>query len=186
MVHPETTRAPTEPRRGIIMKLSAVVMGIPVLALPLAATLGALLDPLRRKKAAGREFVFVARLNALPTDGQPRRFSVVAERQDAWNRYPPAPMGAVFVRRERPDAPPRAYSAVCPHLGCSVDFKPERNRYQCPCHNSMWDDQAQRIDPDRCPSPRDLDELEVEIRSGDQIWVRYVRFRSGIAQKVAE
>ena len=36
------------------------------------------------------------------------------------------------------------------------------------------------------PSPRDLDTLKVEIRDGGEVYVRFERFRGGIAEKVPE
>ena len=33
---------------------------------------------------------------------------------------------------------------------------------------------------------RDLDELKVEVRSGDEVWVNYEKFRGGIEKKIAE
>jgi hypothetical protein len=53
----------------------------------LAAGLLTLLDPLRRK-AGISGFVHVTSLSALPEDGTPRRFPVIADRVDAWNKFP--------------------------------------------------------------------------------------------------
>ena len=32
-----------------------------------------------------------------------------------------------------------ALSAVCTHLGCTVQYKPERNIIQCACHGGVYD-----------------------------------------------
>jgi len=32
----------------------------------------------------------------------------------------------------------RAYSAICPHLGCLVHWDPEGRRFPCPCHASVF------------------------------------------------
>jgi len=32
-----------------------------------------------------------------------------------------------------------ALSNKCTHRGCKVSFKPEQNRFECPCHGSMYD-----------------------------------------------
>ncbi len=32
----------------------------------------------------------------------------------------------------------KVVSAVCTHLGCSVQWAQERNRFECPCHGSMF------------------------------------------------
>jgi menaquinol-cytochrome c reductase iron-sulfur subunit len=163
-----------------------VAVGALVSLVPLASGLLVFLDPLRRNKAQAKKFVRVASLETVPADGEPHRVPVIDIRVDAWNLYPPAPIGAVFLRRESAEAPLKAYSSVCPHLGCSVDFKTERNEYVCPCHNSLWNVDATRVDPLNCPAPRDLDELEVEVRNGDEVWVYYQKFRGGIERKIAE
>ena len=172
-------------RRGWMVRLAAVLVGFPALLLPVVSALGVFLDPLRRRKRGDENGVRVTTLDAIPPDGQPYRFPVISGREDAWNRYPPQPIGAVFLRRVQGGGPPKAYSAVCPHLGCSVDFRPDRHHFQCPCHNSTWKTDATRINPHRCPSPRDLDELDVEVR-GVEVWVQYKRFRSGTAEKIEE
>jgi cytochrome b6-f complex iron-sulfur subunit len=37
----------------------------------------------------------------------------------------------------------KVVSAVCPHLGCSVQWAAERNRFECPCHGSMFNARGQ-------------------------------------------
>ena len=36
----------------------------------------------------------------------------------------------------------------------------------------------------KSPSPRGLDELEVEIRSDNEIWVKFQNFRAGEKEKI--
>ena len=42
----------------------------------------------------------------------------------------------------RKDGEVRAFSAVCPHAGCVVDWKAARGEIVCPCHNGRFDDQG--------------------------------------------
>lgn len=44
-----------------------------------------------------------------------------------------------FVLIRLPDGRLRAYSMVCLHLWCLVDYKPERLQIECPCHGSIYD-----------------------------------------------
>ncbi len=37
----------------------------------------------------------------------------------------------------------KVVSAVCTHLGCSVQWAPERNRFECPCHGSLFNARGQ-------------------------------------------
>ena len=180
---------PTTPdpnsRRGFMRRVLAVGAGAIAALAPLGAALAVFLDPLG-KKAGGGKFVRVGSLSAVPPDGKPYRFEVIADRWDAWNYYPPAPIGAVYLRRTSDSAPPEAFSTVCPHLGCSVDFRSATGQYLCPCHNSAFEVDGTRVDPAHSPSPRDLDTLAVEVRDGDEIWIEYKRFKGGVAAKIEE
>ena len=169
-------------RRGFLYNTAAAIIGFIALAIPLAAGLVTFFAPLGRRAKGNR--VRVASLDDIPPDGIPRRFPViVSRRRDAWNVYPPEAIGAVFLRRTSENAPPEAVTSVCPHLGCAVDFRGSLGYYLCPCHNSSWLPDGTRVDPASSPSPRDLDELKVEVRDG-QVWVDYQKFRSGISEQV--
>ncbi len=90
--------SPAQDRRAFLSKASAVVIGGSLVVAPVVAGLCVALDPLRRKSEAGAS-VLVATLNSLPEDGEPRKFSVLATRVDAWNRTPNVPIGAVYLQR---------------------------------------------------------------------------------------
>jgi menaquinol-cytochrome c reductase iron-sulfur subunit len=177
------TTAPTPPhdRRDFITKASAIVIGGSLALAPAAAGLCLLLDPLRRKTETGAS-VFVANLNSLPEDGEPRKFSVLATRIDAWNRTPNVPVGAVYLQR-LPENKVRALNVVCPHAGCFVDYRPANSNFFCPCHNSSFALDGRILDP-KSPSPRGLDELPVELRNGSEIWVTFQNFRAGVHEKI--
>ncbi|HEY2839673.1 MAG TPA: Rieske 2Fe-2S domain-containing protein [Pirellulales bacterium] len=172
--------SPTE-RRGFFTKFAAVVTGALLFVCPALAGVAVVLDPLRRKSGRG-EMLKITTLDALPENGEPRRFPVVADRQDAWTRFPAEPIGAVFLRRTGPKTV-EALSACCPHLGCFVDFKPQREEYQCPCHTSAFSVDGAFISG---PSPRGLDTLECVVKSeGDQeeVWVKFENFYTGREEK---
>ena len=132
-------------------------------------------DPLRKKAKAG-EFVFVASLTALPEDGLPRKFPVIAGHTDAWNKFPPAPVGAVYLRRTGKTV--EALNVVCPHAGCFVDFNSETKSFLCPCHNSTFALNGKISDPSS-PSPRAMDKLSAQIRNGTEVWVKFQNFQAG-------
>jgi menaquinol-cytochrome c reductase iron-sulfur subunit len=170
-------------RRGFFTKLAAVVVGSVVTIVPFAAGLFAYLDPLRRKSETG-DFVRIAPLDALPPDGMPRRFPVLANRSDAWNFFSNQPVGAVYLRRTGADHV-EALNSTCPHAGCFVDFDRPADCYKCPCHNSRFAVDGAIIDPS--PSPRPMDALAVELRESNgakDVWVKFENFYTGIAEKV--
>lgn len=61
----------------------------------------------------------------------------------------------------------RAFSAVCTHLNCTVQFRPDLAHIWCACHNGHFDLNGINISG---PPPRPLDPLVVNVR-GDQIVV---------------
>ncbi|MCG8449387.1 MAG: hypothetical protein MI725_07400, partial [Pirellulales bacterium] len=75
----------------------AILAGAFTLLTPLAAGVASFLSPLLRKSKNPQ--VRVALLSQVPDDGLPRYFPVIAERQDAWNRYPQQRVGAVYLVR---------------------------------------------------------------------------------------
>lgn len=172
---------PPPDRRNFITRAAAVVIGGLVTLIPATAGLLVLFDPLRRKSDAGGA-VLVASLNALPETGEPRKFPVLATRVDAWNRTPNVPVGAVYLQRMK-DNSVRALNVVCPHAGCFVDFRPKQGHFHCPCHDSSFSVDGKILDP-KSPSPRPLDNLQVEIRNRTEIWVKFQNFRAGTHEKI--
>ncbi len=61
------------------------------------------------------------------------------------------PTGAkIAITRHKDDAGDEtdfiALSSVCPHLGCKVHWQPNENRFFCPCHNGVFNEQGVGID----------------------------------------
>jgi menaquinol-cytochrome c reductase iron-sulfur subunit len=176
-------------RRSFLAALVGALVGLT----PLAAGLGVLLDPLRRKN--GADFVSVAPLSAIPDDGVPRAFPVVVDRVDAWTTMPDEPVGLVFLVRQPGQATPIAFTATCPHAGCYVGFNAESGEFRCPCHTSSFHLDGSRIGGENSVAPRDMDTLEVVVESetsangGDpsaaMVKVEFKRFQTGRHTKTA-
>ena len=60
----------------------------------------------------------------------------------------------------------RAFSAVCTHLQCIVNYVPERNQIECPCHQGVYSIDGQNISG---PPPRPLEEMLVTVNEGTVI-----------------
>ncbi|HYW79289.1 MAG TPA: Rieske (2Fe-2S) protein [Thermoguttaceae bacterium] len=178
-----------EDRRGFLAKAVAVVAGTVALAVPAVVGIVAALNPLRQKSQSGL-LLRLTSLDALPEDGTPRKFPIIADRTDAWNRFPNEPIGAVYLRRTGAKSV-EAVQTVCPHAGCSVQFtagsgeEDAGGKFFCPCHAASFDLAGKRLDA-TSPSPRDLDTLEVEIRNETDVWVKFEDFQTGTAKKVAK
>lgn len=61
----------------------------------------------------------------------------------------------------------RAFSAVCTHLTCTVQFESDTGTFYCPCHNGRFDLAGNVISG---PPPRPLEEYAVEV-VGSEIFV---------------
>jgi Rieske Fe-S protein len=61
----------------------------------------------------------------------------------------------------------RAFSAVCTHLNCTVQYRPDLAEIWCACHNGHFDLNGQNV---AGPPPRPLEAYVVNVR-GNQIVV---------------
>ena len=68
---------------------------------------------------------------------------------------------AILIRT--PEGELRAFSAVCTHLGCTVQYVPESKVIWCPCHSGMFDLHGRNIGG---PPPRPLPEFRVNVQEG--------------------
>ncbi|MGC4006591.1 MAG: Rieske 2Fe-2S domain-containing protein [Pirellulales bacterium] len=172
-----------EPRRNFLAASLAVVIGGIVTAVPVFSGLWVFTDPLRRKGAASG-MVRVASLESVPDDGLPKLFSIVQDRNDAWNLYKNEPVGSVYISRKPQTKDLTVFQSCCPHAGCAVGYSGESKKFLCPCHNSAFQLDGEMIQPS--PSPRPLDTLKYEIRGEagkEEIWVLYENFKTGVAEK---
>ncbi|MCC6234987.1 MAG: Rieske (2Fe-2S) protein, partial [Verrucomicrobiales bacterium] len=165
MNRPPPPPAPgAEPRRDFLLKAATVALGGAAVAPPMAAGIAFALDPVRRQTPSAAGFSRITTLDALPADGVPRKFAVLADRVDAWNRFPRTAVGAVYLRRAA-DQTVTAVHSICPHAGCFVDYQPGKSQFYCPCHNSAFSVDG-AVSGVGNPSARGLDSLPVEIRNG--------------------
>ncbi len=170
------------PNRRDFLRLGAIASGN-LFALALAIPgLKFLLDPLG-KRSAGGEFRPLARLGDLQV-GEPKAFAVLAERRDAWVRYPREPVGSVWLVRQPAGSKPAvvAFTAECPHLSCPIALAADRGSFFCPCHNSGFHFDGSRTND---VSPRGMDTLEVELSPDPdpEVRVRFERFQPQTAEK---
>jgi len=168
-------------RRDFLKKSLAIILGGVAAFLPALAAVIALTDPLRRQTSSAGA-VRITSVDALPQDGVPRKFPVLASRTDAWNKSVNVPIGAVYLRRTGAGKV-EALNVVCPHAGCFVDYSAARAGFVCPCHNSSFELDGAIADASS-PSPRALDTLPVEIRPDGSVWVTFQNFQAGRAEKV--
>lgn len=61
-----------------------------------------------------------------------------------------------------------AVSAVCTHLGCITQWKPEVNRIACPCHGSKFKSDGTKIEG---PAPRSLPHFLISLTPDGELLV---------------
>ena len=59
----------------------------------------------------------------------------------------------------------RAFSAVCTHLSCTVQYRPDLHQIWCACHNGHYDLSGRNVSG---PPPKPLPAYEVNVK-GDEI-----------------
>ena len=166
-------------RRGFLASLGALIIGGLAGLAPVFAAVVNALHPLR--KSSGHDpLVRVTSVAVLPSDGAPRKFTIRSDRVDAWTTYADEPIGAVYLRWDGDEV--LAFNVVCPHAGCFIGLAPDASRFECPCHKSTFKLDGTIDDPDS-PSPRGMDALDVEVREGDEVWVRFRSFLPGRPEK---
>lgn len=181
---------PVENRRSFFAITAAVVTGGIAVLTPIGVGLAAFLTPLFRKSKSPE--VRIALLDQVPDDGMPRYFPVVADREDAWTRYPAQRVGAVYLIRLAGEEKPTAFTAKCPHAGCFIGYTPGAKVFQCPCHTSAFNLDGSRVNGDAEVAPRGMDTLPVSIRqakTGDgnsiaEVWVEFIDFQTGHKEKI--
>lgn len=57
----------------------------------------------------------------------------------------------------------RAYSAICTHLGCLVDWDAQKREIVCPCHAGIFNDKGAVVSG---PPPRPLPSYTVKVVNG--------------------
>lgn len=58
--------------------------------------------------------------------------------------------------------------ARCVHLGCTPDWKPNENKFKCPCHGSGYTPEGINFEG---PAPRPMDRAHVELDAQGQLVV---------------
>ena len=64
-----------------------------------------------------------------------------------------------------------AFKPACTHLGCRVKFQDKKQRYFCPCHGAVFDNEGERVSG---PQPRALDQYETKVENGRVFVLREV------------
>jgi len=89
--------------------------------------------------------------------------------QDQQRKGLPVRVRACHLIRTPSTGEYRAFTAVCTHLGCTVQYRPDLQEIWCPCHNGIYDLQGRNVSG---PPPRPLAQYQVHIQGQDIVVVR--------------
>jgi len=76
--------------------------------------------------------------------------------------FPFGPTPAIVIHDK--DGKWHALSAVCTHLGCTVQFEAKDNLIWCACHNGYYDINGRNVSG---PPPKPLEQYVVHVEGGD-------------------
>jgi cytochrome b6-f complex iron-sulfur subunit/menaquinol-cytochrome c reductase iron-sulfur subunit len=156
-----------------LIVLGSAALGCAVAA-PAAIFLAA---PIVRGGGGTERWVRTVRLDTLH-EGEPRKVSIVADQHDAWTVARDVDLGAVWLVRRGDEV--HALSAVCPHLGCSINANPDGS-FACPCHTSTFAADGAKAGG---PTPRGMDPMATKIEDGF-VAVDFRKFRIGTPEREA-
>jgi menaquinol-cytochrome c reductase iron-sulfur subunit len=115
-------------------------------------------------------------------DGIPRSFKVIADLKDGFATAKNQALGVVWLVRHGSKI--TAFSATCPHAGCSIDLSGDGKQFFCPCHSSSFEFDGKRVANKPNKSLRDMDQLETRLVGKEQtIEVHFQRFAPGKSAK---
>jgi Rieske Fe-S protein len=173
-----STNPPVETRRTVLGWLTGL-LGAAIGAILAVPALGYVLSPLRRRgEGAAKDEFFDAGAWSDLVEGKPQLVAIEMTHRDGWTKT--QVRHSIWVLKTGADSAV-VLSPICPHLGCPVNWDAARGEYACPCHASFFKTNGDVLSG---PSPRGLDPLTFEIRSG-RLWIQWLDFRQGTAKREA-
>lgn len=110
--------------------------------------------------------------------GEPRLVQILAPKlTDAWTSARDVVLGGAWVHRTGPDKL-EVFSAVCPHLGCGINY--DGKEFVCPCHTSRFGKDGS-LRPDS-RAKRGLDALPWTVADG-RLRITWVKYALDTAEK---
>ena len=175
----EETELHTNKGRRDFLKICSVVLSSLIgvaYAVPLIRTF---ISPALRQTVSGSTGLIELGSISSCQVNVPMNMKIVDAKVDAWTKFPPTEIGAVWIIMDK-DKKLTAFTSICPHLGCGINWDENSEKFICPCHDSFFDIEGRVLSG---PSPRGMDTLETEIKDG-KIFVKYQKMRLGVSEKL--
>lgn len=136
---------------GINLIVASAVFG------PIVGFIG---SPLKRR--AKTKWVPILDESELP-EGLVREVKFTVQVQDGYHVVDRA--YTLYLRRK--DGEVAAIDPSCTHLGCRVRYQDDKQRFFCPCHGGVFDQEGNVVSG---PPPKPLERHNVKVEAG-KIWV---------------
>jgi menaquinol-cytochrome c reductase iron-sulfur subunit len=145
-------------RRDFIKMVTGSVGGVigAVLGLPL---IGYLLSPALKMQKED-DWISLGTLEKYPI-GVPTPFMYTHTTVNGWERTA-SNYGVYILRKSENEL--IAFSDVCTHLGCRINWHEDLKEYVCPCHDGHFAIDGKVISG---PPPRPLDQYEFKVQDGE-------------------
>jgi len=156
---------------GVLLGVGSALVGA-LLAVPL---LRFALFPLIRR-TTDVKFSPLGPVTDFASLSEPVVRTIEIDQIDGWRKA--VSQRAVYITKDRAGKL-LVLTSICPHLGCTVPWKKERNQFVCPCHGGTFLPDGTRVSG---PSLRGMDALETSIQDG-QLSVRFQYFRQLVSDK---
>ena len=172
----------SDPDRRRFLQIATCTIGGGLGLAVVAPALRACIDPVGRTTVTTPDKpIVIGPIDRFTVGAPPRRVDVIAPQvKDAWTSANDVLLGAAFIRRTAPDKI-EALSSVCPHLGCVVGWDETKSNFLCPCHDSRFAVNGDRLTG---PSERGLDTLPVQVAPDGKLSLTWVRYQMGGAKPV--
>lgn len=149
------------------------VGGIAMSALLAVPVLRYVLYPLYANDALSK-WSKVGLVDSLPAVGSPPvRKEITFRKLDGWRET--VTTESVYVERTS-DGKIRVLSSICPHLGCTVQWRASKGEFLCPCHGSVFNAEGKHV---AGPARRGMDPLPTKQDQGD-LQVHFEFFREDV------
>jgi len=157
-----------------LMALLGVLLSVP--------GVGYFFAPLRKRRngdSAGAGFQDLGAVDSFSA-GKWQLAALEVVHQDGWEKL--RTRHAVWVRRKGAGATEfEVLSPICPHLGCPINWHPDRTQFVCPCHGGVFTSDGIWVSG---PPPRSMDSLDHKVANG-RLLVRWQDFKIGVSERVA-
>lgn len=153
---------------GALLAIGSAGMGA-ILAVPV---LRYVLYPLY-SKSAGTGWSDIGDASEFLGTKVPVRKTITFTQHDGWREVVSAQ--SVYVSQNK-GGQLEVLSAICPHLGCSVSWQADHDKFVCPCHGGEFKADGQHIFG---PPPRGMDHLPTQVKDG-KLQVHFEYFRANV------